>query len=136
MSKVKSPAEKKRDSLLKDHRNVYSDGPAWSRKQVRRRKQESHKMLRRAAAEELRPVQGPSDLVDRDFAEERSRDRLIKAKRTSFRKLPDEPLALVVDRKLKDRGQRQGPEDPIVPYNEGQLRRRAEERMMRQIRRK
>ena len=136
MSKVRSPVEKKRNSLLKDHRNVYDEGPAWSRKHVRRRKQKSHKAVRRAAEEELRLVRGASSVVDGDFVEERARDRLIEQKRASFKKMPDEPLAVVIDRKLRERGQRQEEEDPMVPFVGLHAQRREEERMMRQIRRK
>ena len=136
MSKVKSPVDKKRNSLLKDNRNVYSDGPSWSRKQVRRRKQISHHALRQAAAEELRLVKGASDVADGDIAEDRARNRLAEQKRASFKKFPDEPLAIVIDRKLKERGVRQEQENPIGPYVGSHGIRRAEERMMRQIRRK
>jgi hypothetical protein len=136
MSKVKSPLEKKRNSLLKDRRNVYNEGPAWSRKHVRRRKQKSHQALRRAEEEELRVVRGTCSTVDGDFAEERARDRLIEQKRASFKRMPDAPLAIVIDRKLKERGLRQEQEDRIVPFVGLHAERRAEERMMRQIRRK
>ena len=136
MSKVKSPPDKKRSSLLKDRRNVYGDCPTSSRKNIRRGKQRSHKALRRALAEELRPVKGASSAVDGDFAEEQARERLAKHKRTAFKKSPDAPLAVVINRKQERRSPKRDEEDALPAYTRRDEWRRAEERLLQQIKRK
>lgn len=103
MSKVKSPTEKKRLSLLKDRRNVYGECPTSSRKNIRRGKQRGHMELRRAANEELRSLKGVSVRADADEIESRTKDRIIALARSSFKKLPDAPLGEVVARKLRYR---------------------------------
>lgn len=103
MSKVKSPAEKKRLSLSKDRRNVYGECPTSSRKNIRRNKQRGHMEVRRAANEELRGLKGLTIETDADGAESRTRDRIVLLARSSFKKFPDAPLGEVVARKLRRR---------------------------------
>ena len=103
MSKVKSPAEKKRLSLKNDRRNVYGECPASSRKNIRRGKQRGHMEMRRAVNEKLRTLSGVSDESVADEVEVSSRDRILLLSRSSFRKLPDAPLGEVLERKLKRR---------------------------------
>ncbi len=101
MSKVKSPTEKKRLSMLRDRRNVYGECPASSRKNIRRGKQRGHMELRRAANEELRILKGVP--ADADDIESRTKDRSNALARSSFKKVPDAPLGEVVARKLRYR---------------------------------
>lgn len=103
MSKVKSPTEKKRLSLLKDRRNVYGECPTSSRKNVSRGKQRGHMELRRAANEGLRALKGAVPEADVDEIESRTKDRINALSRASFRKVPDAPLGEVVRRKLRYR---------------------------------
>lgn len=103
MSKVKSPQEKKRDSLLKDRRNTYGESPASSRKNIRKGKQRTQQALRRAVSEELRTVRGTSEEVDAEMAQDRAKTRSIDYSRALFKKVPDQPLAVVRQRKLKRR---------------------------------
>jgi hypothetical protein len=103
MSKVKSPSEKKRISLVKDRRNVYGECPTSSRKNIRRGKQRSHMEVRRAANEELRALKGTSVEADADAIESRAKVRTLVLARSSFKKVPDAPLGVVVARKLRRR---------------------------------
>ena len=136
MSKVKSPTEKKIKSLLKDRRNTYGESPTSSRKNIRRGKQRSHKALRRAVAEELRTVRGACGMVDSDLVEERAKVRLVERKRASFKKLPDTPLAVVLNRKLKKRQQQREHETVMVSYAKFLEQLRAEKRLLRALGRK
>jgi hypothetical protein len=103
MSKVKTPTEKKRISLVKDRRNVYGECPTSSRKNISRGKQRGHMEVRRAANEELRSLRGASTEVDADATEAHTKDRILALSRYAFKKVPDAPLGEVLKRKLKHR---------------------------------
>jgi hypothetical protein len=105
MSKVKSPTDKKSISLAKDRRNIYGECPTSSRKNIRLGKQRSHMELRRAANEELRSLKGATTELESDEAEARTKGRVLALTRSSFKKVPDAPLGIVVGRKLKRRQQ-------------------------------
>jgi len=105
MSEVKSPSEKKRISLVKDRRNVYGECPASSRKNIKHGKQRGHMEVRRAAKEELRTLKGASLEADADVIESRAKDRILALARSSFKKVPDAPLGVVVARKMKRRAE-------------------------------
>jgi hypothetical protein len=112
MSKVKSPRQKKSNSLLKDRRNTYGESPASSRKNIRKGKQRTQQALRRAVCEELRSVRGTSEVVDAEMAQDRSKTRSIDYSRALFKKVPDQPLAVVRERKLQRRARQQQGEPP------------------------
>jgi hypothetical protein len=101
--KAKSPQEKKKMSLAKDRRNIYGECPTSSRKNIKRGKQRSHMEQRRAVTEELRAIKGPANEVDADRADIRALDRLKVLARYSFKKKPDAPLAVALERKAKRR---------------------------------
>ena len=103
MSKLKTPTEKKRISLVKDRRNVYGECPTSSRKNISRGKQRGHMEVRRAANEELRSLKGASAELDADATEGHTKDRILALSRSSFKKVPDTPLGEVLKRKLKRR---------------------------------
>jgi hypothetical protein len=105
MSKVKTPSEKKRVSLVKDRRNVYGECPTSSRKNIRRGKQRSHMEVRRAANEELRALKGGSVEADGDAIESRAKERILALARSSFKKVPDAPLGEVIARKMQRRAE-------------------------------
>jgi hypothetical protein len=137
MSKVKSPQEKKRDSLLKDRRNVYGECPASSRKNIRLGKQRSSMALRRAVAEDLRSIKGTAAKEDIDAVEGRAKDRLVELARASFKKKPDAPLAIVVDRKAKRRkGEQEAENVPMKILAEFRKSLRDETRLLGKIRNK
>ena len=92
MSKVKTPTEKKRMSLVKDRRNIYGECPTSSRKNISRGKQRGHMEVRRAANEELRSLRGASTEVDADATEAHTKDRIPALSRYAFKKVPDAPL--------------------------------------------
>jgi hypothetical protein len=99
MSKIKSPQDKKRNSLAKDRRNVYGECPTSSRKNIRRGKQRSHRELRRAASQVFLNVKGTAESLDIDNAESRAKTKILAAQRGSFKKHPDAPLGVVIERK-------------------------------------
>jgi len=82
---------------------VYGECPASSRKNIRRGKRRSHMEIRRAVAEELRAVKGTSVDSDSDASEIRTTTRMAELERSSFKKMPDAPLAVVLRRKAKKR---------------------------------
>src|ERR1700745_2053690 len=99
----KPPQEKKKISLARDRRDMYGECPTSSRKNISRAKQRCHMEQRRAAAEELRAGKGPTSEVDPDWADTRVIDRLKLLVRYSFKKKPDAPLAVALERKLRQR---------------------------------
>jgi len=101
--KAKSPQEKKKISLAKDRRNIYGECPTSSRKNIKRGKQRSHMEQRRAVAEELRAVKGPANEVDADRADTSALDRMKVLARYAFKKEPDAPLAVALERKANRR---------------------------------
>src|ERR1700733_477818 len=105
MSEVKSPSEKKRISLVKDRRNVYGECPASSRKNIKHGKQRGLMEGRRPAKEGLRTLKGASLEADADVIESRAKDRILALARSSFKKVPDAPLGVVVARKMKRRAE-------------------------------
>jgi len=105
MSKVKSPSEKKRISLVKDRRNVYGECPTSSRKNIRRGKQRGHMEVRRSANQELRGLKGSSVEADADEIESRTKERILVLARSSFKKIPNAPLGEVVARKVNRRAE-------------------------------
>jgi len=99
LSTVKDPSEKKLLSLKKDRRNVYGENPASSRKHIAKGKQRGHQNERRVVTEALMQQVGPASELDADAAEAEVRDRAIIARRLSFKKSADAPLADVLYRK-------------------------------------
>ena len=59
--------------------------------------------LRRAANEELQALKCASVEADADVIESRAKDRILALARSSFKKVPDAPLGVVVARKVKRR---------------------------------
>ncbi len=103
MSTIKSPQEKKDLSLERERRNTYGENPAASRKGIRRGKQRSHMEERRAVSLILGRLR---DRVDEDHAMEAdvlAKTTVTKKGRTAFKKTPDEPLGIVMKRKLEKR---------------------------------
>ncbi len=132
MSTVKSPQEKKRNSLLKDRRNIYGGDAKASRKGIRTGKQRSHQGLRRAVSEELRSARGAGDEVLAELAEENAKDRMVDAKRRAFKKTPDAPLAVVIKRQRQKR-KRRTVKGPWPKIDEIWQERRDENRLVRKL---
>jgi hypothetical protein len=101
MSAIKSPQEKKKLSLERDRRNTYGENSKSSRKSIRRGKQLSHMKERRIANEVLGELKGAVEENAADVAEIAARAKLKMNRRKSFRKIPDTPLGVVLERKRK-----------------------------------
>lgn len=99
MNTTKSPQEKKRLSLERDRRNTYGENSKSSRKNIRQGKQRSHMQQRRVAGQSLKGIKGRLDEDGASAAESETRTRIIKSKREAFRKQPDTPLRVVLERK-------------------------------------
>ena len=111
MSKVKSPQDKKIASLARDRRNTYRENPQASRKGIRRGKQRSHMRERRAVSEILSRVsERPEESEDADI---RAKTKIVETRRKAFKKRPDSPLGIVIERKLTKRTNRTKP--PLLP---------------------
>jgi HTH-type transcriptional regulator/antitoxin HigA len=95
----KSPQQKKKLSLQLDRRNTYGENAKASRKNVPRSKRDSQKAMRRSMNTPLQSLRGKAT---EDFAVDRgpeSRTKGIAKNRSRFRKVPDESLGTVLDRK-------------------------------------
>lgn len=106
MSKIKSPQEKKAQSLLHDRRNTYGENDKSSRKNIAKSKQIQHQSERHAANQVLSAVVNVRD--DEGFIElEVAAETVAKADRLSgFKKWPDEPLGKVIGRQNAQRERR------------------------------
>jgi hypothetical protein len=100
----KTPQEKKELSLKRDRRNVYGENDKASRKGIPRSKQRSHMAERRAVQSALAPVKqaGAFDVEVADEVQFAAKTKTIVGKRKSFRKKPDQPLGLILEKKLAD----------------------------------
>jgi hypothetical protein len=97
MSRVKSPREKKRLSLDRDRRNVFSENDKASRKNVPRAKQRSQMKIRRSVNQALAKVRGDIDESVALEADALARDRTKLLRRRAFEKMRDQPLRTVIE---------------------------------------
>src|SRR5262245_34517851 len=97
MSKIRSPQEKKRLSLLHDRRNVYGQSPHAARRLIPRHKAARSQAERRVATQTLAQVLGQSDKdsVDAIDGKVQSRSRLKRL--AGFKKIPDASLGKVIE---------------------------------------
>ena len=91
-----TPQEKKRLSYLKDRRNVYYENSKSSRRNIARRKRMRSREERRLARQGLLVDAGQIDPEWVDTVE----SRVLKKRRGAWTKDPDQPLAMVLERKL------------------------------------
>jgi len=101
VSTIKSPKEKKELSLDKDRRNTYGDNAKSSRKNIPKSKRLSHQSERQAANRPLTAAKGHVTEGVADQVELDSRDAAIAKRRVGFKKSPDQPLGLVLERRAK-----------------------------------
>jgi transketolase len=99
MSTIKTPAEKKQLSLERDRRNRYGENSKSSRKNIRRGKQRRHMDERRSVGEVLSHLKGSVQEDEATEAELKAKTRIAQSKSEGFKKCPDIPLGLVLDRK-------------------------------------
>jgi hypothetical protein len=106
--KRRTPAEKKRLSYERDHRNVYGENDKASRKSIPLRKRLRARADRRRASQALAPGVLPSEIEDGDHLDA----ELVPGRDSQrWRKQPDAPLRQVVAKKLKRRAWLRGRAD-------------------------
>ncbi|HYW08867.1 MAG TPA: hypothetical protein VE913_18030 [Longimicrobium sp.] len=91
-----TPQEKKRLSYLKDRRNTYGENSKSSRRNIARRKRIRSRTERRVGREGFIAIAGEIDEERIDIADV----RMKKKRRSGWQKWPDEPLVVVLERKL------------------------------------
>jgi hypothetical protein len=106
MSKVKDPSQEKALSLKRDRRNVYRENPAASRKGIVRAKRRSHKDERRRVQQALQVLSGVVEDDAATAAEMKAKSHIGKMKRRAFRKVPDQPLGVLIARKKTARAKK------------------------------
>jgi hypothetical protein len=116
VSKIKSPREKKTLSLKKDRRNIFGENSKASRKAIPRRKQLNHMGERRAVSQILSHLRESAEEKDANEADFLAKTTLVERKHKAFKKSPDSPLGVVLEKKLaKRREQSQGGRTHGVP---------------------
>jgi len=103
VSKIKSPREKKKLSLARDRRNTYGENPRASREGIHRGKQRSHMEERRAVDRVLRRLREKPDENEAIEADVLAKTLTLQKRREAFKKRADEPLGVVIKRKLARR---------------------------------
>ena len=101
MSRITSPPEKKHASLTRDRRNTYGESPHGARKNIPRRKAEQHQQERRAANLTLNEVLSRPDPDSVESIEVKAETHSKLKRLRGFKKVPDEPLGEVIERKRK-----------------------------------
>jgi hypothetical protein len=100
MSKEENPQEKKTSSLKYDRRNTYGENAKASRKNIAKGKQISHQRERRAIAQNLVALSGlPPNEESMMVTEHAAKTTERRLKRLRFKKVADEPLGVVIERK-------------------------------------
>jgi hypothetical protein len=102
VSKIKTPKQKKQLSLERDRRNTYGENSKSSRKNIANGKQRQHMDERRSAAQVLDRLNGQVDDDTASLAELEVKLRIADSRNRGFKKRPDTPLGIVLERrKLK-----------------------------------
>lgn len=100
MSKQKSPQQKKASSLEHDRRNVYGENAKSSRKNIAKTKQAGQQRVRHAVAQTLAGLSGLAPDEDQMTNMELAAKAIASSlERRRFKKVSDEPLGLVLQRK-------------------------------------
>ena len=95
----KTPQQKKRESYLKDRRNTYAENSKSSRSAIRFHKHHVNQQNRRAVRQAMARA---ATAYDPELAE-RAETQLAGKRRKVWKKIPDTPLAEVVEDKLSRR---------------------------------
>lgn len=115
MSKIKSPADKKRLSLARDRRNTYGESTHASRKSIPRRKAAQHQEERHAANQVLGGALRSASVESLDSIEDKVSSASRLKRLSGFRKIADEPLGRVIVRKQAARVKRAGRRRKVRP---------------------
>lgn len=110
----RDPREDKILSYQRDRRNTYGESPHGSRKSVRSRKAWVNRAYRRQIQQQLHPSSEPEQIEE----------RAALVRRKPWKKMPDSPLGLVVQRRRNRRANAQGEEVPQPSQTQLQARRR------------
>jgi hypothetical protein len=98
MKKSHNPQEKKLLSYKKDRRNTYGERGSHSRHAIAAHKARDHRVFRREINQILHDAEvNQFDLLEKVDVEVKS------VRKSSWRKCPDQPLSIVVERKLERR---------------------------------
>jgi hypothetical protein len=108
MSKIKSPAEKKRLSLKRDRRNAFGESAHGARKAIPRRKAAQHQQERHSANQALGKALRSSSVESLESVESEVRSGSRLKRLAGFKKIPDEPLERAIKRKRAKRAKRTG----------------------------
>jgi hypothetical protein len=94
----KTPQEKKRLSLTRDRRNTYGENDKSSRQSISKGKRRGQMQLRRAVVQTLRVAGGQDEVSIEDTTADVAEVQAIR-RHKRFKKAPDTPLAVVLERK-------------------------------------
>jgi hypothetical protein len=97
MKKVKTPQQKKDESLRHDRRNAYGENDKSSRKSIRRRKRQPNRSNRRAGSAILEAAAGPADGIHLEAVQSKLEGKRPK----TWSKSPDVPLAQWIEGRLR-----------------------------------
>jgi hypothetical protein len=98
MKKLQNPQEKKLLSYKKDCRNTYGERGSQSRYAIAAHKARDHRVFRRQINRILNDAEtNQPNLLEEVDVEAKS------VRKSSWRKYPDQPLSIVVERKLERR---------------------------------
>jgi hypothetical protein len=107
MSKIKSPQLKKAMSYGQDRRNTFGENSKASRKNIPLGKARSLRAERRSATTSLRQLPNVLSEDVLTAAELSSTDKAKQQRLRGFKKTPDTPLLLVLERRRLDRHRRE-----------------------------
>ena len=99
MSKVKTPRQKKSLSLVRDRRNIFGENSKASRKNIAKGQQRRRMDERRSVAQVLARLNGHVEDDVASEAELQVKLTIAHVRHWGFRKTPDQPLGVVLERK-------------------------------------
>jgi hypothetical protein len=109
MSKIKSPSEKKRLSLSLDRRNSYRENSKASRKGIPLSKARAHREQRRSVTNVLLGLVTSASGQSAEAADASTRVAAKRKKVGAFKKWPDQPLSVHIEKQELRRVRRSKP---------------------------
>jgi hypothetical protein len=113
----KTPQEKKRDAYEKERRNTYGERGSHSRHAIAPAKRNRASRARAAARQAVEATQRDPELADRLAG------RAVVKSGGRWAKLPDKPLAEVLERKFKRRARSGAMPEEVVEQKVSRIRR-------------
>ena len=99
MSTIKNPKRKKQLSLERDCRNIFGQNSNASRKNIPKAKQRSHMNERRSVSQLLTRLSGQVEEEKASEAEFAVKVKTADCSNWAFKKRPDKPLEVFLERK-------------------------------------